>query len=309
MYVLGDCVEFLSEEVKDESVDLFICDPPYFKTVGQKWDYQWRTEEDYFSWVAEWAKLLSSKIRYGGTLYLFGYFRILVKLVPIFESLGFEIRQQIVLNKGMRSIAGRATKKYKMFPNVTESCLFFVKSPQSYIKKKLLEAKELKGFTAKYINESLGVKSNGGGMWSIYTGNNVCKQTPTKELWDKLKNILDINLEYENFAQTYNPIMGLTDVWDDLSFYEKNRIHPTQKPYKLIERLILASSNENDLVIDPFMGSGISGIISKQLGRDFIGVEKDEKYYRLAIDYFANLVGDEVLQFQKSLPLSKVKVV
>ena len=47
--------------------------------------------------------------------------------------------------------------------------------------------------TAKEINEMLGVKSNGGGMWSIYTGKNVCKQLPTEELWGKLQKILTCN--------------------------------------------------------------------------------------------------------------------
>jgi DNA modification methylase len=72
--------------------------------------------------------------------------------------------------------------------------------------------------------------------------------------------------------------MGITDVWDDINFYEKNRIHPTQKPYKLIERLILASSNENDLVLDPFSGSGTTALVARQLNRNFIGIEIDEEY-------------------------------
>ena len=95
----------------------------------------------------------------------------------------------------------------------------------------------------------LGVKSNGGGMWSIYTGKNVCEQLPTEELWDKLQTILEFNIPYDKISQTYHAQMGLTDVWDDVNFYEeKDRIHPTQKPQKLLARLILASSDEDDIV-------------------------------------------------------------
>jgi dUTP pyrophosphatase len=52
----------------------------------------------------------------------------------------------------------------------------------------------------------------------------------------------------------FNVIAGLTDVWDDINFYDKTykKFHPTQKPYKLIERIIQCSSNEGDIVLDPF---------------------------------------------------------
>ena len=104
-------------------------------------------------------------------------------------------------------------------------------------------------------------------MWSIYTGKNVCSQFPTKEIWDKLQNILEFSLEYEKIAQTFNPIMGLTDVWDDIDFYREKRVHPTQKPLKLIDRLILLSSNEQDKVLDLFSGSGTTMISCEKNNR------------------------------------------
>lgn len=116
-------------------------------------------------------------------------------------------------------------------------------------------------------------------MWSIYTGNNVCKQLPTEELWNKLSNILDFDIPYNNIQMTFNAQMGLTDVWSDINFYSQKRIHPTQKPETLINRLVLASSNPNDKVLDPFMGSGTTAISCKKNNRNFIGFEIDEKYY------------------------------
>lgn len=62
----------------------------------------------------------------------------------------------------------------------------------------------------------------------------------------------------------------------------RNKLHPTQKPIELFEKLILASSNEGDTVLDPFMGSGTTGIACKTLGRDFIGIEKDTNYFNIA---------------------------
>lgn len=276
--ILGDCLEELIK-IQSSTVDLVIADPPYWKVVNEKWDYQWKTEQEYIKWSTTWIKEVARILRYGGTFYLFGFFRTLAHIVPYFEELGLELRQQIIIDKGMRSVTGRATRNYRIFPNVTESCLFITKDNKQFIKPYLKEHQEKLGLTSKDINEALGVKSNGGGMWSIYTGKNICEQFPTKELWEKLKNILKFELDYEKVAQTFNPQMGITDVWRDIDFYKENRVHPTQKPLPLIKRLILASSNENDLVVDPFAGSGSTAIASLMLNRNFITIDLDEGYY------------------------------
>jgi len=62
----------------------------------------------------------------------------------------------------------------------------------------------------------------------------------------------------------------------------KNELHPTQKPVDLMEYLITKFSDDNDLIIDPFMGSGTTGVACKKLNRRFIGIELDEKYYKIA---------------------------
>lgn len=276
-----DCVQGM-KLIPNESVDLVIADPPYWKVVGEKWDYQWRTDEDYIKWSLVWISEVCRVLRKGGTFYCFGYFRTLALLVPHLRSLGLELRQQIIIDKGMRAVSGRATKTYKMFPNVTESVLFFIKDNKKFIKPFLKERQELLGLSAKEINEALGVKSNGGGMWSIYTGKNVCEQFPTKEIWTKLSSILKFNLPYEKIAQTYNAQMGVTDVWTDIDFYKEKRFHPTQKPLKLINRLILASSNPDDVVLDPFIGAGSTAIVAIEQSRRYWGFELDKQYFDIA---------------------------
>ncbi|MCX7736055.1 MAG: site-specific DNA-methyltransferase [Candidatus Kapabacteria bacterium] len=59
-------------------------------------------------------------------------------------------------------------------------------------------------------------------------------------------------------------------------------LHPTQKPEKLIELFILASSNENDIVLDPFFGTGTTGVVAQNLNRRWIGIEINPTYYELA---------------------------
>ncbi len=60
------------------------------------------------------------------------------------------------------------------------------------------------------------------------------------------------------------------------------KAHPTQKPEALLHRILLATSNEGDLVLDPFFGSGTTGAVAKRLGRHWIGIEREQKYARVA---------------------------
>lgn len=77
-----------------------------------------------------------------------------------------------------------------------------------------------------------------------------------------------------------------SNFWDDLTvpFWSmpENTEHPTQKPEKLLARIILASSREGDVVFDPFLGSGTTSVVAKKLGRHYVGIEQDETFALLA---------------------------
>lgn len=60
--------------------------------------------------------------------------------------------------------------------------------------------------------------------------------------------------------------------------------HPTQKPFQLLERIILSSTNENDLILDPFTGSSTTGIIAKKYNRIFIGIDESKEYLNLSVN-------------------------
>jgi site-specific DNA-methyltransferase (adenine-specific) len=83
--------------------------------------------------------------------------------------------------------------------------------------------------------------------------------------------------EEGNFRLTYP-----SNFWDDISIpywsMPENTDHPTQKPEKLIAKLILASCPKNGIVLDPFLGSGTTSVVAKKLGRKYIGIEKNEEY-------------------------------
>ena len=59
-------------------------------------------------------------------------------------------------------------------------------------------------------------------------------------------------------------------------------LHPTQKPEEMLKRIILASSNAGDIVLDPFLGSGTTTYIAKKYGRDWIGIEQDKDYIKIS---------------------------
>ncbi|MBS1456201.1 MAG: site-specific DNA-methyltransferase [Clostridia bacterium] len=80
-----------------------------------------------------------------------------------------------------------------------------------------------------------------------------------------------------NFRNTYP-----SNFWDDISIpywsMPENTAHPTQKPEKLLAKLILASSNKGDVVLDPFLGSGTTSVVAKKLERHYIGIEQNPLY-------------------------------
>jgi len=63
---------------------------------------------------------------------------------------------------------------------------------------------------------------------------------------------------------------------------EGNKAHPTQKPESLLHRALIATTNPGDVILDPFFGTGTTGAVAKMLGRDFIGIEREEEYRKVA---------------------------
>ena len=85
------------------------------------------------------------------------------------------------------------------------------------------------------------------------------------------------------------------------------KVHSTQKPEALLHRIILASSNKNDFILDPFLGSGTTAVVSKKLGRSYFGIEKEKIYFQAANKRIkdTNIIKDEYLdtiQNNKSKP-------
>jgi site-specific DNA-methyltransferase (adenine-specific) len=98
-----------------------------------------------------------------------------------------------------------------------------------------------------------------------------------------------------NYRTTYP-----SNLWTDLTVpfwsMSENTDHPTQKPEKLLAKVILASSHPGDLVFDPFSGVGTTSVVAKKLGRNYVGIELDPIYCCLAEKRLAIAESDQMIQ-------------
>ncbi len=103
------------------------------------------------------------------------------------------------------------------------------------------------------------------------------------------------NDENGNFRLTYP-----SNIWTDITIpfwsMPENTPHPTQKPEKLLAKIILASSNKGDIVFDPFAGVGTTGVAAKKLGRNFVMVEIDDEYCLYALKRLNMADSDKNIQ-------------
>ena len=91
-----------------------------------------------------------------------------------------------------------------------------------------------------------------------------------------------------------------SNFWDDITIpfwsMPENTAHPTQKPEKLIAKLMLASSKPGDVVLDPFLGSGTSSVVAKKLGRHYLGIEREARYCLWAEQRLETAETDNTIQ-------------
>lgn len=99
-------------------------------------------------------------------------------------------------------------------------------------------------------------------------------------IWDKL---FSEDLSFSQFEMAYTSFKTTSKKFVLNPSANNNRFHPTQKPVKLFEWCLKNYSNENDLILDCFSGSGTTAIAAHNLGRQFICIEKDKEYYEKSI--------------------------
>ena len=239
--------------LENESVDLIVADPPYNQSIDD-WD-TFSSEKDYFDFTFKWIDMAIDKLKKTGSLYLFNNPYNSAFILSYLVSKGLAFKNWIVWYKK----DGFSPSKNK-FVNNQEIILFFTKSNDYKFNADAVRTPYLSTDRIKAATEK-GILKNGK-RWFPNENGKLCP-----DVW-------------EFSSQRHNTkVNGKTT----------KSLHPTPKPEALIERIIKASSNEGDLVLDLFSGSGTTAYIAKKFNRQFIGCENNEQFYKHII---ARLQGE-----------------
>lgn len=251
---LGNSINWLTT-LKDNSVDLIFADPPY-NIKKADWD-DLGSQYEYVQWSLKWIEQASRVLKPTGTLYICGFSEILADLkLPSMQF--FKSCRWIVWHYKNKANLG------KDWGRSHESILVFRKT-----KKFTFNIDDIRipygEHTLKYpVHPQAETSQYGNGKKNGHTW------TPHPN-GAKPKDVIEI-------PTTCNGMNEKTP-------------HPTQKPEELLRKIILASSNIGDLVLDPFMGSGTTAVVSEQLQRKWLGCDLSSEYLMWAserIDKVAN---------------------
>ena len=298
----GDCLE-LMKQLPDNSVDLVVTDPPYNINIAS-----WDNIKNYIPWLVSVFVECDRVLKDNGTLWFFHMkFSILSELHhELIKFTNFRHKQMIIIDKGIRSIAGRSGSMLRSYPRATEYLQFYCYDDPTGAQMLGGEYAKINPM-AKYLKEEFdraGVSnkeiamlfpSKTGGMTGCVSNWLIGLNFPLKDQYEKIRNYLnkekeyeylrkeyeDLRKEYEDLRYTFNLESGVTDVWK-INFYEENNNHASPKPQKLMRRIIKTATSEGNLVLDPFMGSGSTAVACADLGRNYIGIEKEQKYVDMA---------------------------
>ncbi len=248
----GDSIQWLSS-LKEESADLVVADPPYNISKAE-WD-TFESQEQYIRWSMRWIEQAARVLKATGSMYICGFSEILADLRHP-ASRFFKGCRWLVWHYKNKANLGRDWGRSH------ESILHLRKTERFRLN---VDAVRIPygSHTLKYPSHPQAVTSNFG------------KGVERNEHWTpnplgaKPKDVFDI-------PTTCNGMGEKTP-------------HPTQKPEELIRKLVLAASGENDLVIDPFSGSGTTAVVAEQLKRKWLVCERETEYNEWAMQRIENV--------------------
>lgn len=253
--IVGDAVEKIAE-LPDKHFQLIIADPPYFQVlIGEQWDNQWKSPEEYLAWTRRWVLACRAKLRDDGLFYIFG-------------QLGK--REHTWLHAC--SLICRELAFHDMI--VWDRAVGYNERSDS--------------FTPQYEMTLVVKKSGDAKPWFDKDAVRVPydEDTIAGYLKDKRYKDMDRRREHLRKGKYATNILRVPS----LKGTSKEKIgHPSQKPIKLIEMLVTSSSREGDWVLDPFIGSGTTAEACERLGRRWIGIEIDPAYAKIANQRMAAL--------------------
>ncbi|MFW9865877.1 MAG: DNA-methyltransferase [Candidatus Thorarchaeota archaeon] len=256
---LGDNLEIL-KQVDSELVDLIYIDPPFYSGVDyEEFSDKWKSLEEYLSFMALRIKEMNRVLKNNGSFYLHCDKSALFDLKPLCDKIFCRkyFRGEIIWDVG--SVSGFKSQ-VKGWVRQHDTILFYTKSEDFTFNKQYAP------YNDAYIKKMFRYKDEDGRVYRKRRGGKqYLDERPGKIVGDIWNDVL------------------IGDVWEDIYSYQTRTRskeylgYPTQKPEKLLERIISASSNEGDLVADFFCGSGTTLFVAKRLNRKWLGVDNNPK--------------------------------
>ncbi len=268
-----DSLKFM-KELEVNSIDMIFADPPYFLSSGSftcqngkmvsvkkgDWDLSNGLKKN-FEFHLEWIKAVRRVLKPNGTIWISGTYHSIYQCGFALQLAGYHILNDIAWLKPNAS------------PNL--SCRFFTASHETLI----WARKEEK---AKHIfNYDVMVE------WE----NNYKKEIKCNDCGKKDR--------YEILHGKGKQMRSVWAINTPKKIEKKFGKHPTQKPEELLKRIVLASTNKGDLILDPFTGSSTTGLAAYLFGRNFIGIDNEENYLDLSIKRFEELDKNMKRKFSK----------
>lgn len=240
----GDCLEEMAK-LPPDCARLVIADPPYFQVLREDWDCQWHSEDEYLDWSYRWIEAAMRVMMPGGLLYIFG----------------------------------QPGKREQAFLHLMAHCSNTWLFHDLIIWDRIVGYNERRDSFTPAFEMILVLRKEG----EVYFDKDA-----VREPYDAAKRRQYArDKRYKNADRRSDHLdrgKFATNLWriPSLKGISKERVgHPSQKPLLLIERIISSSSAEGELVLDPFMGSGTTAVVARDLDRRWIGIEKNPEFVEL----------------------------
>lgn len=248
----GNSIEWL-KTLKENSVNLVFADPPY-NLKKADWD-NFESQEEYIRWSLEWIEQTSRILKPDGSMYVCGFSEILADIKHPASKFFSSSRWIIWHYKNKANLGSDWGRSH-------ESIIHFRKNSGFKL--------NVDSIRIAYGAHTLKYPSHPQAESSQYGNNGKRNDTwSPNPLGAKPKDVIDI-------PTTCNGMNEKTP-------------HPTQKPEELLRKLVLASSNVGDVVLDPFSGSGTTAVVAEQLKRKWLACEQKTEYNDWAMERLKNI--------------------
>lgn len=242
----GNCIDVLNKKVDKNSIDLIFADPPYnLSGNGLKWEGN-LTGGDWYMVNEQWDKMTPPEYMKFTQQWISACDKVLRRTGSIYIACSYHNIAEVII--------------------VLKQLHFKINNIITWCKTNPMPNMTRRVFTHSSEFVVWAVK---GSKWTFD--------------YEKLK---EINPERRKDGGTKQ----MRDLWSMPLVQGKERLHggdgralhPTQKPEEMLKRIILASSKKEDIVLDPFLGSGTTTFVAKKYGRQWIGIEQNKEYVKIA---------------------------